>query len=116
MENIETKKCIPFTFTATGYKPLTVFSKFLFVLFVIALIVAVISFIVAIVHTGGETWEERSLNNSIQIAAWISLGYSLTTAFVIFLQVIMLNVIRTILHTQILHRAVLEDKYNFVED
>lgn len=103
MENIETKKCIPFTFSATGYKPLTVFSKFLFVLFVIALIVAVISFIVA-------------SQSDYAIFSWLTMGYSLSIALVLYLQVIMLNVIRTILHTQILHRAVLEDKYDFVED
>ncbi len=105
MENIETKKCIPFTFASTGYGALNVFSKILFVLFVIALIVPVISFIVAF-----------QSDDAIGLVSLLTMGYSLSIAFVLYLQVIMLNVLKTILHTHILHRAVLEDKYDFVED
>lgn len=118
MENVEKKKSIFFTFDETGYKPLVVFNKILFVLLVIALLVALISFIVAVMHTGnaGDTWEEHYDNNIIGVASWISFAYSSIIAFALFLQVVMLNVFKTILHTHILHRAVLKDKYDFIEN
>lgn len=105
MEDLKDKRCVYFTFASTGYGALNVFSKILFVLFVIALIVAVISFIFAF-----------QSDYAINFVSWLTMGYSLSIALVLYLHVIILNVIKTILHTQILHRAVLEDKYDFVEE